>query len=280
VQLFILGILIGAGLCAAASVVVARGRARARLDAERSAAARRMAEVAAMTAGLAHEIKNPLSTIGMNAQLLDESIAELPIDPAESARVRRRIGTLTRETERLRGILTDFLEFAGEMRLAPAEADLVEIVTELADFFLPQAEKERIRLRVEAPPAPVRATVDTPHLKQALLNLMLNATQAMSSDAGVEGKPREIILRVSTERTREGASPVLHVIDTGPGIAAEQRERIFEPYFTTKRGGSGLGLSTTRRIVEAHGGTLGLVSEPGRGSDFSITLPAPPGTAG
>ncbi len=235
----------------------------------REHAARQMAEMSSMTAGLAHEIKNPLSTIGMNAQLLGEAIADLDIDEQQKSRIQRRIGTLTRETERLRGILTDFLEFAGELKLHTAEADLNEIVEELGDFFVPQAEKNRIRLRVEPAAAPVRAVVDAGQLKQAVLNLLLNAAQAME---GLDGG--EIILRTRSGSRSGVPESVIHVIDTGPGIDEAKRDEIFKPYFTTKRGGSGLGLPTTRRIVEAHGGRLELVSEPGRGTDFAIVLPA------
>lgn len=226
-----------------------------------------------MTAGLAHEIKNPLSTIGMNAQLLDEAIADLDIDENEQARIQRRIGTLTREIDRLRGILTDFLEYAGEPRLHRARADLNEIVRELADFFHPQAEKDAIRLRVELADAPVEAAVDVGHLKQAVLNLMLNAAQAMVGEEKPEGLNGEVILRTARRRHAGRDEALIHVIDTGPGLDAEQRASIFKPYYTTKRGGSGLGLPTTRRIIEAHGGQLELISEPGRGTDFLIVLP-------
>lgn len=232
-----------------------------------------------MTAGLAHEIKNPLSTIGMNAQLLDEAIAELAGssggDEQETARIRRRIGTLVRETERLRGILTDFLEFAGELRLHPTRADLNGVVEELCDFFLPAAEKAGVRLRLEPAPGPVEISGDIPHLKQALLNLMLNATQAIEG----EGGGGELIMRVAETRRGGRREAVVHVIDTGPGMDGERSARVFEPYFSTKGGGTGLGLPTTRRIIEAHGGRLDLITEPGRGSDFSVTLPmaeAPP----
>lgn len=261
-------------LAGAGAAVVVRRRSRREagaIERERARSAERMSELAAMAGGLAHEIKNPLSTIGMNAQLLDEAIAELPIDESEGARIRRRLGTLTREIERLRGILSDFLEYAGELRLSPERADLNEIVAELADFFLPQAEREGIRLRVEPASGRLEAGVDTPHLKQAVLNLMLNATQAMAG--GEDGRARELILRTGEHRHAGRRELAIHVIDTGPGITPEQRARIFEPYFTTKRGGSGLGLPTTRRIVEAHGGRLELVSEAGRGTDFAILLP-------
>ncbi len=225
-----------------------------------------------MTRGLAHEIRNPLSTIGLNAQLLAEGIAELELDESERARMGRRVEALAREAERLRGILEDFLEFAGELRLEPTPGDLNTVVEELGDFFLPQAQSQGVRLRAETAPTPLLARIDTPHLKQAVLNLMLNAVQAMGA-AGAQG-PRELILRA--ERTQEAdRRPVvrLHVIDTGPGIDEQTRARLFDPYYTTKPGGTGLGLPTARRIIEAMGGRLDLHSEPGKGTDFAITLP-------
>lgn len=231
-----------------------------------------MAEIGAMTGGLAHEIKNPLSTIGLNAQLLAEAIAEIPIAEDEKGRLVRRISSLRREVERLRGILSDFLRFAGDLKLERVPTDLNEVVRDLIDFFLPQAESQGVRLRESLHPTPLMADIDVPHLKQALLNLMLNGVQAMAgSDVS---RSKELILRTEAALDPERNPEVrLHVIDTGPGIGADRRQRIFEPYFTTKAGGSGLGLPTARRLVEAHGGRLEVHSDPGAGTDFSITLP-------
>jgi signal transduction histidine kinase len=256
--------------------LVRRHVRRLRLGSERAQRAERLAELGSMTRGLAHEIKNPLSTVGLNVQLLTEAIEDSAMPEEERAPLLRRLAALGREVERLGGILADFLEFAGELRIEPREGDLNTTIDELIDFFLPQAEQQRVRLRGDLAPSGVRAWFDPPHLKQAVLNLMLNAVQAMARH---DGHPRELILRTTTgldEHRRPTA--VLHVIDTGPGVSPEARPRIFDPYFTTKAGGSGLGLPTARRIVEAHGGRLDLHSEPGRGSDFIITLPghAPP----
>lgn len=248
-------------------VVFRNGR---RQHQELAALRSRVAEVGAMAGGLAHEIKNPLSTIGMNAQLLDESIADLDIDPTERARISRRVGTLTRETERLRGILEDFLDYAGEIRLHKETVQLAPIIEELADFFHPEADKRGIRLRTEPAQAAISAAVDTALLKQGILNLMINAAQALEQSE--QGVPRELIVRTDTG---PAAIPRIHIIDTGPGMTDEQITRAFEPYFTTKTGGTGLGLPTTRRIIEAHGGTLTLNTTPGRGTAFTINLPKP-----
>ncbi|CAN5700640.1 HAMP domain-containing sensor histidine kinase [soil metagenome] len=238
----------------------------------RAAAAERMAEIGAMTGGLAHEIKNPLSTIGLNAHLLAEAIDDSDLPQADKAPLLARVDSLRRETDRLRGILSDFLEFAGQVRLDRKPESINALLTQLCEFFIPEATRLNIRIRLDLTDADTTASVDAPRLKQALLNLMLNAVQAMAPGGNPAPAPGELILR--TRRGGEGRVPVLriHVIDTGPGIAPEVRARIFDPYFTTKAGGSGLGLPTTRRLIEAHHARLDVHSERGKGSDFCITL--------
>jgi signal transduction histidine kinase len=286
--MFWLGMSVGTVLAAIVAAVVARDQirkqtARAR-DAEgRARNAQRLAEIGAMTGGLAHEIKNPLSTIGLNAQLLAEGIADLPVDEHDKGRLVRRIDSLRREVERLRDTLADFLKFAGNVRLDPRPVDVNAIVEELADFYMPQAAHRGVSLRTDLAPGPLTASLDGPHFKQALLNLMINATQAMEDARGgtgaePSGPPRELLLK--TSRTTPGRKSIeaptvdIHVIDTGPGIAPETLARIFTPYFTTKSGGSGLGLPTAQRLIEEHGGRIQVFSEPGKGSDFVIRVPA------
>lgn len=278
----LVGFAFGAGLAAlAARVMTRRAMAKVRSAERRARSAERLAEVGSMTSGLAHEIKNPLSTIGLNAQLLAEGLSDLPdgrpIDADTKRRLTRRLDSLRREVDRLRGILTDFLTYAGELRLDPRDADLNQLVEELADFFAPQAEQQGIRLRIQLEPGVLRAKLDVPLVKQAVLNLMLNAVQAMapSDQSAGGGPPRELILRTSSSSDDSGHGLVaLHVIDTGPGIPPDALPRIFQPYFTTKSGGTGLGLPTTRRIVEAHQGRLDLHTEVGRGTDFTVVFPA------
>lgn len=226
----------------------------------RAREAQRLAELGTLTGGLAHELKNPLSTVQLNLQLLGEDL--LPDDPAYS-RLVSRLNTVQKETSRLRDILDDFLRFAGRMELVRKPTDLNVIVEELMDFFSPQAQLHRVRLRVRKSPEPVVANVDDRLLKQAMLNLMINALQAMPESGG------EIIL--SAHRIDDRA--VLDVIDTGAGMDEETRRRIFDAYFSTKRGGTGLGLAISQRIVHEHGGQIAVTSEPGKGSDFSISLP-------
>jgi signal transduction histidine kinase len=274
-------LLVGIGIGALSAGGVAwmaarRHTARIREAEQRARIAERMAEIGAMTGGLAHEIKNPLSTIGLNAQLLAEGIDELPIEAEERGRLLRRVSALRREVDRLRGILSDFLQYAGQIRIEAKPTDLNTVVEELVDFFLPQAEKQGVRLRTDLAPGPLTAWLDAPHIKQAVLNLMLNAVQAMTTDGPAPNGSKELILKTTRAEARKGGGRVvLHVIDTGPGMPAETLERIFQPYFTTKSGGTGLGLPTARRLIEGHEGTLEVHSEPGRGTDFVVSLPAP-----
>jgi signal transduction histidine kinase len=274
--------LLGLAVGALAMVPVARGlqrRAEKRArDAERRArAAERLAELGSMTGGLAHEIKNPLSTVGLNAQLLAEGLRESDLPAEQRDRLLRRLDALSREVERLRGILTDFLQFAGRIRLDPQPRDLVRLVDELCDFFHPQCDQAGVILRPQLPREPVTARVDEGLLKQALMNLMINAVQALreereaSSGSMPASRPHAPELIIRLEAGDDEAR--IHVIDTGPGVPADRREAIFLPYVSHKSGGTGLGLPTARRIIEEHGGRLTLDSTPGRGSDFTIHLP-------
>lgn len=232
----------------------------------------RFAQNSSLTAGLAHEIKNPLSTIGLNLQLLAESIKDAQIDEPHAGRLQRRIDALTAEAEHLRGILEDFLRFAGRMELEREPTDLNRIVEEMIDFYSPQAEQSGVQLRMQLCEAMPEALVDRTLFKQAMLNLLINATQAMVQARYAEaphGGAGELMVRTS----HSPGGIEVHVIDTGPGIASENLTRIFEPYFSTKAGGSGLGLPTTRRIIQEHGGSLDVHTDLGKGSDFIIRLP-------
>ena len=213
----LLGVAVGvAVMVPVVRVLLARGERRAR-EAERQARdAQRLAELGAMTSGLAHEIKNPLSTVGLNAQLLGESLREADLPEAQRGRLLRRLESLGREVDRLGGILNDFLQFAGRMKLDPQPHDLVGIVDELSDFFLPQCNQARVTLRTQLPPAPVTARVDLDLFKQALLNLMINAVQAMSDRGDDDGRAGELILRVDPG---DGEARI-HVTDTGPGVGS------------------------------------------------------------
>ena len=266
-----LGVVIGVvGTLPLLLVLLRRAVHRAREAEGEARHSQRLSELGSMTSGLAHEIRNPLSTVGLNAQLLHEDLASLEMEQEERDRLMHRVDALGREVDRLGHILGDFLDFAGRVKLDPHRCDLRTIVEELIDFYHPQCDQAGVVLRVQVPDEPVHVHVDEGLLKQALLNLMINATQIMEREAaGATGEIGDLMLRVDLDAD----SAWVHVIDTGPGIEEEDRESIFHPYVSKRKGGTGLGLPTARRIVEEHGGRLKVESVPGEGSDFVLTLP-------
>jgi signal transduction histidine kinase len=262
---FVTGLLIGLGasLLVATFVGIALYKRVVRLE-RRTRHAERLAELGTLTGGLAHEIKNPLSTVQLNLQLLREDLD--PGNPAYS-RIVNRLTTVQQETTRLRETLDDFLRYAGRLELDRRPVDMNRLLEELVDFFSPQAHLNRVQLRLKRPAEPVRADVDPKLIKQAILNLMLNGIQAMSHNSPNGGG--DMILSVAAT---DGVATV-DIIDTGPGIPPDQLDKIFGAYYSTKKGGTGLGLAMTKRIVDEHGGSLRVTSEPGKGSDFRMQLP-------
>ena len=233
---------------------------RVRTLERRAIQAERLAEIGSLTGGLAHEIKNPLSTVQLNLQLLREDL--LPENPAYS-RLVSRLDTVHRETSRLREILDDFLRYAGRIELDRRPTELNQLLEDLCDFFMPQAQLQRVQLRLRKHPEPVMASVDPKLIKQAVLNLLINGLQAIGDAGG------ELILALSVN----AKNAVIEVIDTGPGIDPDRVDKIFQAYYTTKKGGTGIGLAMAKRIAEEHDGRIAVRSEVGKGSDFSITIP-------
>ena len=218
------------------------------------------AEIAQLAGGLAHEIRNPLSTMCLNLDLLAEDFHD-PTSPRDR-RVAQKIERLRKETQRLQNILEDFLRFARVQALRKVPTDLNAVIEEMQDFCEPQAMAQGIVVRSSFDPQLPRVPLDVELLRQALLNLILNAEHAMPNGG-------ELIL---TTR-RDGDAVVIEVTDTGVGMTEDVRARVFDAFYSTRPGGSGLGLPTTRKIVEAHDGTISVQSEPGRGTQFTIRLP-------
>ncbi len=233
--------------------------------------AEQLVELSTLTGGLAHEIRNPLSTLRVNLQLLDEDWRQIE-QPSEgrssdscdvARRSRRRIATLLREADHLERILQDFLQYVGRRELEATPTDLGGLLDDLVEFYQPQAESGRIELRLSHAPQPMVCRIDARLMKQAILNLLINAQEAMPQDG-------QILIQVRPHGER---SARIDVIDTGPGVPADRLEKIFDAYYSTKKGGSGLGLATARRIIRQHGGELHVHSCPPHGTCFSILLP-------
>jgi signal transduction histidine kinase len=217
--------------------------------------------ITALTAGLAHEIKNPLSTINMNLQLLQEEWAD-PKTPKES-RTGRKLQTVQNEIQRLTHTLEDFLRFVRSEELTLEATDINTVLGEIAEFVEPELARANIELREQHSADLPKCMADPKLLKQAILNPILNAQQAMP-DGG------QIILRSSYE----DGEVRIDVIDTGRGISEAVRDKVFDVFFTTRQDGVGLGLAMTRRLIEQHSGRVDFHSEPGKGTDFIIRLPA------
>jgi signal transduction histidine kinase len=232
--------------------------------------AEHVAFLSRLAGGLAHEIKNPLSTIAINLALLEEEWGKAaagrnPAAPELTPREQRslrRLKTLQREVGRLEHIVEEFLNFARGAQINRAPHDLATLMRDVLEFVEPEDAALGIRHHAELPVGVPLVMLDEPAFKQAVINLLKNAREAMPSGG-------ELLVRLR----RDGNWAELTITDTGVGMSAESVERCFDEYWSDKKGGTGLGLPTTRRIVEEHGGTLSVVSERGRGTSFTIYLP-------
>ena len=174
----------------------------------------------------------------------------------------RKITVIQKEMDRLEQILDGFLRYVRRPDLQLMTMDLNELVSDMIDFYSPQAHRHALTVRHGSCAEPLMCKVDPGALKQVLLNLFINAQQAM--DSGGE-------LMIRTDRRPDGA--VIQINDTGKGIPPERLPTIFRPYSSSRSGGTGLGLATAKKIVEAHHGTISVHSELGKGTSFTIGLP-------
>lgn len=215
----------------------------------------RLAALGRVTAGVAHEVKNPLNSMRLWLENLKENL------PAGDGVPRQAVAVLDSEIDRLDSVVKRFLDFMRPQELRLEETRLDELLDEVAAIGRPQMERSGIELEKKyAKLPPVR--VDRPLLTQALLNLVFNAIQAMPSG----GK-----LTLGVERRGESAE--IRIGDTGQGIAPEHRARIFQLFFTTRPGGSGIGLASSYKAVQLHDGDIDFDSQVGRGTTFRIELP-------
>jgi signal transduction histidine kinase len=224
-------------------------------------------EIARLAGALAHEIKNPLSTIRLNMDLLGEDLGEP--QTASGRRALKRVEVVRRECQRLQSLLDDFLNFAKVRRLHLEPSDLNHQIDDVLDFFAPEANDAGVEVVRYLDPDLPRVMIDREAFRQALLNLIINAKQAMP-DGG------QLVVRTADQ----GDTVALQLIDTGCGMDDRTASRMFEAFFSTKPGGSGLGLPTTQKIIDAHRGRIGVHSEAGRGTQFTIELPVPARIAG
>jgi signal transduction histidine kinase len=222
----------------------------------------RYTELAALAGSLAHEIKNPLSVIRMNMDLLAEDFAN-PQTPRER-RDLAKIEMVSRQCTRLENLLNDFLRFNKVGQLELRLGSLNEQIERVLDLFAAQAHESGVEVvrYLDADLPSIQLNAET--LQAALVNLVKNALEAMESGGQLTAR---------TRITRQGVA--LDLIDTGVGMDERTAMRMFDAFFTTKSGGSGLGLPTARRIIEAHGGRISVHSDIGVGTQFTLEFPTP-----
>jgi signal transduction histidine kinase len=211
----------------------------------------RLAAVGKIAAQITHEVRNPLSSIGLNAEMLEEETT------GEAQKLARAI---VKEVDRLTEITEEYLRFARLPRPRLEREDLGALVTSLVSFMRPELEKRGVRVEERLDPALPAVAADEHQLRQALLNLLRNAAEAMA-DGGT--------LTVAA-RGLPGGIVELTIADTGEGIAPADLPKIFDPFFSTKEGGTGLGLALTQQIIVEHGGRIEVESDRGRGTTFVI----------
>ena len=257
----IIGAVVALAVAAPIGLLLAKHAMARGLEMEKRARdAERLAHVGRLAGGLAHEIKNPLSTLNINLQLMAEDWED--DDTSDGRRLCSKIGVLRREAKRLEDILNDFLRFAKETQLQPTLCDVSQLVDEVLDFISPEAQSLHIQVRRSLGDNLPPCSLDADLFKQALLNLLINAEQAMPNGG-------DLMVHVR----RRGRRVQIDVTDTGAGIPKDDLDNVFQVYYSTKKGGTGLGLPTARRIVEDHKGELRVQSEVGKGTNFQVLLP-------
>jgi two-component system, NtrC family, sensor kinase len=224
--------------------------------------AERLAAVGRISAQITHEIRNPLNAIGLNAELLAEELEETD---GVSQEARQLVGAITREVDRLNGVSEEYLRFARVPRLTLARQDVNEVLSGLLDFLGPELSAARIEVRRQLDPALPPVKGDEGQLRAVFLNLLRNSREAMPGGGAVTVRTR-----------REGDAVEVDVLDTGGGIPPGDLPRIFDPFYSTKERGTGLGLAFTQQVVNEHGGTIRCESALGQGTSFVIRFPAAP----
>ena len=230
-------------------------------DTEQHVESRRVEAITMLAAGVAHELGNPLNSLNIHLQLLDRCLRRV-----EDNEIRREAQDLlniaAHEVKRLDGIVTNFLHAVRPVPPQLKAINVRQVLEETVAFMRPEIETRDVQVQAVFPDLLPPVLGDADQLKQAFYNLVKNALQAMSG-----GGPLQIVCSTRTDFLD------VRFIDSGPGISAEQMSHLLEPYYTTKSGGTGLGLLIVERIVRGHGGELGIASEPGQGSVFTVSLP-------
>ena len=227
---------------------------------EKLVEAERMATVGRLSLKVAHEVRNPIAAIGLNAELLGDIVQDQP--GAQRSEAMGLVGSIREQVSALDALTEEYLAFARFPKAHFEEDSVNDMVRAVTEFVRPLAGRQGTTVTVATDDAIPAIEIDRSLLRQAVLNLIKNGLEAASQGG---------TLSVTTRRLDDSVQ--LSVSDTGPGIPPDVGPRLFEQFFTTKPQGTGLGLSITRQIVEEHGGTIRWTSTPGAGATFTVTLP-------
>jgi len=239
---------------------------------EQTTTIRRAAAIEMLAQKMAHELRNPLNSMGLNVELLEDELEHLPERSQEEAS--EIISLFRRQINRLSEIIDSYREVVKMPPLNLVETDMKKMVRDLSRFFKGEALSKGIAINIECDENVPNLWADANYIREAILNLIRNAIEAMSESGG----NLTIRLKASSEAEgRNGSSEdgkvIIQVEDTGTGIEKERQKSMFDLAYTTKKNGSGLGLPLVKQIVQQHGGSINLESEPSKGSIFTLQLP-------
>ena len=224
--------------------------------------AENLASLTTLAAGVAHEIRNPLTSMSIHLQLIQRALMTIVVEKAE---IKESLNAMSEEIQRLNKIVVDFLFAVRPMNSELREGDINDVVAQLLSFLSPELTESSIKVKTKLSARLPPAQIDERLLREALQNIVKNAKAAM---------PTGGTLVVST--TFEGERICITLQDTGTGISTDIRDKIFEPYFTTREFGSGLGLTLTYKIIKEHAGDIEVTSKLGSGTIFSVYIPVSP----
>ncbi len=234
---------------------------------------RRMAAIGRLTSGVGHEVKNPINAIVVHLELLKAKLGDAG-GPAA-----RHLDVIDAEIHRLDRVVQTLVDFSRPVELQLREQDLRDVIADVLALAADELSMRNVTLAASLPDEPLIANVDADLLKQAALNVIENGAQAMPEggrlEVVLEGDQRIVAPGIPAERSAPAGwkSALLRIADQGPGIPDEIREKIFDLYFTTKSGGSGIGLAMTYRILQLHHGSVEVQSERDRGAEFRLRIP-------
>lgn len=239
-----------------------RSLRQAQQDARR---AERLAALGQLSAGLAHEIRNPLGVIKGSAEILTQKLS------GSNELAKELSGYIYTEVNRVSALVGRFLDFARPSQLHVRPEEIAPLMDRSLKTVADQGASANVKVVRDYAPWLPKVLIDTELCEQVFTNLLCNACEAMNGGG-------QLTIRISpvTKPAESAPEVAVEIADTGPGVPEEMKEQIFNPFFTTKNSGVGLGLAIVSKIIDAHGGTVKLVSAPGQGACFRVTLPAEP----